>query len=58
MRWGINKMTTATENLEELITLLPGYDPYAQAGDCVFDEDEAATVIEFVEIGCTAEVQA
>jgi len=39
--------------LSEVIRLLPGYDPYAQAGDCVFNEQTAATVIEFVETYCT-----
>ncbi len=46
-------MTTATENLEELIGILPGYNPWLQAGDCTFDNEAALDVIEFVEAGCT-----
>lgn len=40
-------------DLQKTIRLLPGYDPYAQAGDCRFDEETAAHVIEFVETCCT-----
>ncbi len=35
--------------LTEIIKLIPGYDPYAQAGDCVFDEASAAYAIGFIE---------
>ena len=48
-------MSTATINLDlqRIIRLLPNYDPYAQAGDCVFEEDRAAFAIEFVEHCCS-----
>lgn len=35
------------------MTCLPGYDPFAQAGDCWFDEAEAELRVAFVELGCT-----
>jgi phage terminase large subunit-like protein len=40
-------------NLLEEIRLIPGYDPYAQAGDCVFDEDAGRLAIDFIEMCCT-----
>ena len=46
-------LTTAIDNLAELIKTLPGYDPYRDAGDCTFDEQAAADAIEFVETCCT-----
>ncbi|WP_455387465.1 terminase large subunit [Petrachloros mirabilis] len=47
-------MSTAINfELEKAIRCLPGYDPFAQAGDCVFDPDRAEYVIEFVEKCCT-----
>ncbi len=48
-------MSTATINLDwqRTIRLLPGYDPFAQAGDCWFDEGAASYVVEFVETCCT-----
>lgn len=42
-------MATAASPLTEIIMLLPGYDPYALAGDCWFDEEAAAYAIEFIE---------
>ena len=33
--------------LTEIIKLIPGYDPYRDAGDCVFDEKLAQRAIEF-----------
>jgi phage terminase large subunit-like protein len=42
-------MITTTTHLEEIITTLPGYDPYAQAGDCVFDGAAAQYVLDFFE---------
>ena len=44
--------TTLDHDLQKIIRLLPGYDPFAQAGDCWFDEKTAADVIEFVETCC------
>lgn len=38
--------------LDEIIRLLPGYDPYAQAGDCIFDGDAAQFAIDFIEECC------
>jgi phage terminase large subunit-like protein len=46
-------LATATLNTHELLNLLPGYDPYAQAGKCTFDEAAAIAAIEFVEDCCT-----
>jgi phage terminase large subunit-like protein len=40
-------------DLQRTIRLLPGYDPFAQAGDCWFDEEAARHHIEFVEACCT-----
>lgn len=45
-------MSIAT-SLTETIRCLPGYDPYDQAGDCVFDEGCAQHVLGFVEACCT-----
>lgn len=47
-------MTTATtDNLHEIIQLIPGYNPYDQAGDCVFEASTAQMVIDFVQECCT-----
>ena len=48
-------MSTAvlTTDLKETIRLLPGYDPYDQAGDCWFDEECAQNTIAFVQACCT-----
>jgi len=44
---------TLSYDLQKIIRLLPGYDPFAQAGDCWFDEEAAAFHIGFVEDCCT-----
>ena len=48
-------MATATIDyeLQKVTRTLPGYDPFAQAGDCVFDEELAQYVIRFVETCCS-----
>jgi len=48
-------MSTATINIElqRIIRLIPNYDPYAQAGDCRFDDKEAEYAIGFIETCCT-----
>lgn len=49
-------MTTATLDIElqRLVrTGIPGYDPWAQAGDCTFEEEQAREAIEVVEQYCT-----
>ena len=48
-------MTTETlsYDLQKTIRLLPGYDPFAQAGDCWFDEEAAQQDIDFVQECCT-----
>lgn len=46
-------MSVGPIDLTELIGILPGYDPYAQAGDCHFDEAIARHHVEFVETCCT-----
>jgi len=38
--------------LVEVLGILPGYDPYAQAGDCWFDEAAAQHAIQFIEECC------
>ena len=40
-------------DLQKTIRLIPGYDPFAQAGDCTFDEEEAQNVLDFVQECCT-----
>jgi len=41
-------MTTAADiDLREIIQLIPGYDPVATAGDCVFDEGAAGLALDF-----------
>ena len=45
--------TVTTTDLQETIQLLPGYDPYDQAGDCWFDEEAARYHIAFIEQCCT-----
>ena len=40
-------------NLLEDIMLMPGYDPYEQAGDCTFDEDAGRLAVDFVQMCCT-----
>ncbi len=44
---------TPDYELQKLIRTLPGYDPFAQAGDCEFNENLARHVIRFVETCCT-----
>jgi len=48
-------MTLVTTNyeLQKLIRMLPGYDPFAQAGDCYFDEKAAQFRIDFIQECCT-----
>ena len=48
-------MTTETLSfdLHQTIRLLPGYDPFAQAGDCWFDEEAAQFAIDFIQMFCT-----
>ena len=46
-------MSIATENLEDIARMLPGYDPWQQKEDCHFDADSAAFHIEFIEQCCT-----
>lgn len=44
------KRARAIRDLDAIIrTGIPGYDPYAQAGDCVFDPDAAKRAIRFFE---------
>jgi phage terminase large subunit-like protein len=38
--------------LQRAIRSLPGYDPFAQAGDCYFDEDAAQFAIDFIQTFC------
>lgn len=38
---------------DNLIRLIPGYDPFFSAGECRFDYDEAAEAIGFIEDCCT-----
>ena len=45
--------TATTDNLEEIIRLLPGYDPYEQAGECWFDKASAQYRIDFIQECCT-----
>lgn len=40
-------------DLQKTIRLIPGYDPFAQAGDCTFDEAAAQNVLDFVQECCT-----
>jgi len=40
-------------DLQQVIRLIPGYDPFSQAGECWFDEESASFAIEFVEECCT-----
>ena len=46
-------MSIASSELADLIGILPGYDPWEQAGDCRFDESIARHHVEFVEKCCT-----
>ncbi len=39
--------------LDRLIRLLPGYDPVATSGDCLFDYEAARLYIDFIEQCCT-----
>ena len=39
-------------DLAKIIRLLPGYDPFAQAGDCWFDEEAAQNAIDFAQECC------
>ncbi len=40
-------------DLAKTIRLIPGYDPFDQAGDCWFDEETAQDAIDFVQECCT-----
>ena len=40
-------------DLQRTLRLIPGYDPFAQAGDCWFDDEAAQDAIDFVEECCT-----
>jgi len=45
---------TLDYELQRLVrTGIPGYDPFAQAGDCVFDEEKAASAVAFIERYCS-----
>jgi phage terminase large subunit-like protein len=48
-------MSTDTINFEMQKTLraIPGYDPFATAGDCWFDDEAAQTEIDFIEECCS-----
>lgn len=48
-------MATATINFELAKTarLIPGYDPFATAGNCVFDEERAQFAIDFIQECCS-----
>lgn len=41
------KKPTATKEWRKILCGLPGYDPFAQAGDCWFDEKAAQDVLDF-----------
>lgn len=41
------KASRVSSKLADLIALIPGYDPLATAGDCVFDEVEARRSVDF-----------
>lgn len=46
--------TVLSYDLQKIIrTGIPGYDPYAQAGDCWFDEEAATFAIDFIETQCS-----
>jgi phage terminase large subunit-like protein len=45
-------MSVATDNLTDIIRLLPGYDPYAHSDGWVFDPDRAARAIGWIEGHC------
>jgi phage terminase large subunit-like protein len=44
--------TTLSYELHKTARLIPGYDPFATAGDCVFDEERAAFAIAFIQECC------
>lgn len=44
---------TLNLDLQRIVRSIPGYDPFAQAGECYFDETTAAGAIAFVEEYCT-----
>jgi phage terminase large subunit-like protein len=46
-------MTLTNQQLDEIIQLLPGYNPVATAGDCHFDHDAARLYIDFIEECCS-----
>lgn len=46
-------MATVAIDWDRILRVLPGYDPFEQAGDCWFDEDEATRRVQFVEAACT-----
>ena len=42
-------MPQTDEEWHDLLLLLPGYDPYEDAGDCTFDPEAATRIIDFFE---------
>lgn len=40
-------------NLTDDIRLMPGYDPFAQAGDCEWDVDAGRLAVDFIQMCCT-----
>lgn len=46
-------IATIEIDLQRIVRSIPNYDPFAQAGDCYFDENEAMFAIEFIETCCT-----
>ncbi|KKM92040.1 hypothetical protein LCGC14_1222480 [marine sediment metagenome] len=45
--------TVLSYDLQKIIRGIPGYDPFAQAGDCWFDEETAAFAIDFIQTQCS-----
>ena len=51
---------SSSPRLEEVIRLIPGYDPYAMAGDCWFSDSDAQSAIDFFQHptdGCLRHVE-
>jgi len=46
-------IAAADYNIFDDIRLMPGYDPYTQAGDCAFDHDAAELAVDFIQTCCT-----
>ncbi|MCZ6788026.1 MAG: hypothetical protein O7E54_12770, partial [Planctomycetota bacterium] len=44
-----NGSTSTSGDWDTLLRLIPGYDPFETAGDCVFDEEVALHVLGFIE---------